>query len=99
MTEYVRVTEVDYVLSFAADGQGQLAIHADARGLEVLISRLVRMRDAVLGGDCRDEHFFSESWGTGDLSERVMANDGELIHHVKIYGWTREWAEKHELAK
>lgn len=93
------MTEVEHVLSFAADGQGQLAVHADAKGLEVLISRLARMRSAILEGNFTHEHLFSESWGAGDLSERVMKDDGDLVHHVKIYGWTNDWARKHGLGK
>lgn len=91
--------EVDHVLSFAADGQGQLAVHADAKGLEVLISRLSRMRSAILEGNCTHEHLLSEYWGAGDLSERVMKDDGDLVHHVKIYGWTDDWARKLGLGK
>jgi len=92
------MTEIDYVLSIASDGQGQLTVHADAKGLDLLIRRLSRMRDAVLEGNCPHEHLFSESWGAGDLSERVLEGDGDLIHHLKIQGWTPEWVEKHGLA-
>jgi hypothetical protein len=90
--------DIDHVLSFATDGDGQLAIHADAKGLELLINRLSRLRQGVLRGDCPHEHLFTQSWGDGDLSERVLKEDGALIHHVKIYGWTAEWVKKHDLA-
>ena len=88
----------DYVLSFAEDGQGQLSIHGDARGLEILIEHLSRVREHVLSGDCSHAHLMTDSWGGKELSERAPAADGTLIHHVKAYGWTREWVETHGLA-
>jgi len=40
----------------------------------------------------------TESWGGDGLTEPVpIEKDGHIVHHVKIYGWTEEWAKKHGL--
>ena len=89
----------EHVLSFVYDGDGQLLVHADRRGLDLLINRLTRLRDEVSSGSCPHEHLFTNSWGTdGELSETALPNEGTILHHVKLYGWTPEWTQKHGLA-
>ena len=86
----------DYTLTFVADGKGQLMVHADARGLAVLISSLERLKKKVEAGECDHDHLFTDAWAGGELSESLgCEKDGALVHHVKLYGWTEEWAKKH----
>jgi len=35
------------------------------------------------------------AWAGSELSEKKGSESGELVHHVKLYGWTQEWAKKH----
>jgi len=39
----------------------------------------------------------TDAWAGTELSERRMPEGVHLIHHVKIYGWTPEWIQKHQL--
>lgn len=77
----------------------QLSIHADSKGLGVLINRLSQIKAQVDSGNCSHLHLMSNAWGGGELSEFVPEKDGTLIHHVKMYGWTTDRAEQHGLAK
>lgn len=88
----------EYVLSFATDREGQLFVHADAQGLDVLIARLTRLRAEIEKNNCEHEHLFTDEWlGDGDLSSKTLDEGVKVIHHVKIYGWTSEWVERHDL--
>lgn len=89
----------NHVLSFATNHKGQLFIHADAAGLDHLIQSLTHLRRAIDEDDCPHYHFMSDRCGGSDLSERTLDQGTETIYHVKIYGWTPEWVEKHGLAK
>jgi len=94
-----KMAKPEYTLTFVADGKGQLKVHADAKGLAVLISSLERLKKKVEAGECDHDHLFTDAWAGGELSESLgCENDGELVHHVKLYGWTEEWAKKHGFA-
>ena len=87
----------DYILSFATDADGQLFLHADEKGLDLLIRRLTRLKEKVSSGDCEHEHLFTDEWqGDGDLTSKTI--EGKIIHHVTVYAWTAEWVTKHGLA-
>jgi hypothetical protein len=86
------------MLSFAFDGEGKVSIHADTAGLDLLIASLSKVRAGVIKGECEHDHLFTEAWGGTELSQKALEKDGEVAHHVKIYGWTDEWAKKHGLA-
>jgi len=88
----------DYTLSFATDADGdQVFIHADAGGLDHLIQSLTHIRRKLDENICDHDHLMTDAWGGHELSERTPEKDERLVHHVKIYGWTSEWIEKHHL--
>jgi len=85
-------------LSFATDADGnQVFIHADAGGLDHLIRSLTHIRRKLDENICDHDHLMTDAWGGHELSERTLEKDERLVHHVKIYGWTPEWIEKHHL--
>jgi Immunity protein 32 len=73
-----------------------VSIHADVRGLGVLIDSLQRIKAKVEANVCEHDHLMSASWGGRELSEVKGCETGELVHHVKIYVWTPEWIAKHK---
>jgi hypothetical protein len=90
--------EPKHFLSFSTSQEGdQVFIHADAEGLDVLIASLTRVRLKLKDDVCEHDHFMSDAWGGSDLSTRTLGSDGpsRAVDHVKIYGWTKEWAIKH----
>jgi hypothetical protein len=88
----------DHLLCFVADDEGQLFIHADAAGLDLLIGSLTHIRKRIDEEKCDHDHLMTESWGGQGLTEApACGKDGRILHHVKIYGWTEEWARKHDL--
>jgi hypothetical protein len=89
----------DHILSFATDKEGdELFIHADAKGLDHLIRSLTHIRRKMDEDVCDHDHLMTDAWGGTELSERSMAGGVHLIHHVKIYGWTPEWIQRHGLS-
>ncbi len=86
----------EHVLAFVTDKEGQLFVHADAKGLAVLIGALERLKKKAEAGECEHDHLFTDAWAGSELSEKLGCEKaGALIHHVKLYGWTAEWAKKH----
>jgi hypothetical protein len=85
----------DHVLTFVRGEEGELFMHADAKGLSVLISALERLRKKAEEGACEHDHLMTPAWAGSGLSEKKGLESGELIHHLKLYGWTEEWAQKH----
>jgi len=84
-----------HVLCLVSDDSNQVFLHADARGLDLLIKSLQRLRKKIDQDDCDHDHLMTESWGDGALTEPIGCEpDGQLVHHLKIYGWTDEWAKK-----
>ena len=93
------MAEVEYVLCFVTDKDGQLFIHADRQGLAHLIRSLQSIEKKVEAGVCEHDHLMTDAWAGNELSEKQGIQKGELIHHVKIFGWTEEWAKKHDFKK
>ena len=88
----------DHILSFATDADGdQVFIHADDAGLDHLIRSLTHIRRKLDEDFCDHDHLMTDAWGGGELSERILDEGARLVHHVKIYGWTPEWVQKHHL--
>jgi hypothetical protein len=86
----------NHILSFGTDKDGsQVFIHADLAGLDHLIRSLSHIRQKVESGICEHDHMMTDAWGGNELTEKVLDADARTVHHVKIYGWTQEWAEKH----
>lgn len=90
------MTKPKHTLTFVADHEGQLFVYADAKGLAHLIASLEQLKQRVDAGECGHDHLYSDAWAGSDLSEsKGCESTGDLIHHVKLYGWTDEAAEKH----
>ena len=86
----------NYTLAIATDDEGQVVVHADANGLSALIKSLEQLKKKVESGECDHDHFFTDAWAGSELSESLGCEKGiRLIHHLKVYGWTDEWAKKH----
>lgn len=86
----------DHILSFATDKEGdQVFIHADVAGLDHLIRSLSLIRQKVAGGSCDHDHMMTDAWGGCELTEFAPDAEAHTIHHVKLYGWTPEWIQKH----
>jgi hypothetical protein len=85
----------DHVLCFVVGPDGELFIHADAKGMDILENSIKTMQTQLTNNDCPHDHLFSTSWGGGDLTEKQGIQTGTLIQHVKIFGWNEEWAQKH----
>jgi hypothetical protein len=95
-----KMSKPPYTLSFVAGHKGQLAIHADSQGISVLISALDRLKRKIDSGACDHDHLHSDEWAGDELSETMgCEKDGHIVHHVKLYGWTEEWARKHGFRK
>ena len=88
----------DYTLSFPTDRDGnQVFIQADAAGLDYLIQSLTFLRHKLDENICEHDHLMTDAWGGRELSKSTLDEGARLVHHVKIYGWTPEWIEKHRL--
>jgi len=85
----------DHTLAFVTDHKGQLFVHADVNGLTLLIRSLERVRSKVAAGECEHDHLHTDAWAGTELSEsKGCEMDGDIIHHVKISGWTSDAAMK-----
>jgi hypothetical protein len=79
-----------------SEEQDQIFLQLDKEGIEILMRSLERIKKHLDKGELEHEHLFSEDWGGWELSlsDQVDKGKGKPIHHVKIYGWTDEWADK-----
>lgn len=91
----------EHVLALFSDSEGQAFLHADDKGLEILITALQRLRRKIGEGQCDHDHLMTEAWaGDGELTDVPgCEKEGQLVQHLKIYGWTDEWAKKHGFLK
>lgn len=91
----------EHVLALFSDDEGQVFLHADDKGLEILITALERLRRKISEGKSDHDHLMTEAWaGDGELTEVQGCEKKEhLVHHLKLYGWTDEWAKKHGFLK
>ena len=82
-----------FVVSEESD---QIFLHVDKEGVEILMRSLERIKKHLEKDELEHEHLFSEEWGGWELSisDEVDKGKGKPIHHVKIYGWNDEWADK-----
>jgi hypothetical protein len=86
----------DHILSFTTDKEGdQVFIHADAAGLDYLMRSLSRIRRNIDADVCGHDHLMTDAWGGHELTERGLDDGIHTVHHVKVYGWTPEWIQKH----
>jgi hypothetical protein len=92
---------ITHLLSFVTDVSGGfLSIHADLRGVELLMQELERLRTQLLVNDCPHAHLFTADCGGEELSTTKLKGqpyEDNIVHHVKIYGWNEEWARRHGL--
>jgi len=58
----------------------RVEIYIDRGHLESLMDRL----SMLSRGDTDHSHFFSHSWGEGDLTEEAHSTGNILTHHLKI---------------
>jgi hypothetical protein len=90
-----------HVLSFVTNSSGDyLAVHADLAGITMLIDELEILRAQLKQNDCPHTHLFAREAGGEELTATTVADqqdESRVICHVKIYGWTEEWAVRHGL--
>jgi hypothetical protein len=90
-----------HLLSFVTDTSGQyVAIHADLRGITILIEELQNLREQLELDDCPHTHLFSFPEDSHELTTTKLVdqqNEVNVVCHVKIYGWNEEWAQRHGL--
>jgi hypothetical protein len=82
------MTKPKHVLAFVSRGDGELIVHADARGLEVLANTISCVQAKLRKGECEHEHLMTDAWAGSELSEKIGSTPGALIHHVRLCGWT-----------
>ncbi|MBV9216201.1 MAG: immunity protein 32 [Acidobacteria bacterium] len=93
------MSEEERLLAFVSDEKNeQLYLHLDLAGVNILLNELGQIKKGLEKNECPHGHLFSVDWGGWELSLSDMTdtdNGGAPVHHVKIYGWNEEWAEKH----
>ena len=82
------MTKPKHVLAFVYRGDGELVVHADARGLDALADAIARIQTKLRRGECEHEHLLTDAWSGSDLTEKIGPEPGALIHHVRLCGWT-----------
>jgi hypothetical protein len=91
----------DYLMSFVTDATGAyVAVHLDLQGVKNLIRELEGIKRQLELNDCPHSHLFSCAGPPDGLTGTKIAsqeNEVNIVHHVKIYGWNEEWAERHGL--
>lgn len=89
----------DHTLCFVCDGEGQIFLHADSAGLDALISCLEKLKKKTEAGQSDHDHLRTNAWAGSELSEEIGKEEGQVIHHVKIYGWTEAKTKEHGFRK
>ena len=77
-----------------------VSIHVDLPGLELLISQLELLRSQLKSNDCPHTHLTAYGIDDDLLTTTKLSDQPAEFHqvsHVKIYGWTEEWAVRHGL--
>lgn len=67
---------------------------------KLLIAELDALRRQLELNDCPHTHLFSPVSGGSELTTTKLATqaiEANVVHHVKIYGWIKEWATRHGL--
>ncbi|WP_148864691.1 Imm32 family immunity protein [Marinobacter fonticola] len=76
------------MLTFEWDSEAeQLEIHADANGLNDLVSQLLKL---AAHSEIDHIHLMTEDWGGDELSSDKQNQGAELVHHVKVFKWESE---------
>ena len=90
-----------HLLSFVTSQSGDyVAVHADLAGVTLLIKELQTLQRQLELNDCPHTHLFTVDWAGNELSATKLASqedENNVVHHVKIYGWNEEWANRHGL--
>lgn len=92
------MTDQKRLLAFvASEDSDEIFLHVDKAGVDILIQSLERIRKHLEKNEVEHDHLFSNEWGSWELSVSDMMDNekGKPIHHVKIFGWNDEWADKH----
>ncbi len=80
---------------------GEVFIHADFEGLAEMERLFGALKNGGGADDCPHSHLFGPTSGGDELAETMLDQEQDAgcisIAHVKIYGWTDEWARKHGL--
>lgn len=91
----------EHLLSLVTSENGdQVFLHVDLAGVTKLISELNYIRKELEEKDCPHSHLFSEDWGGWELTATKLKDQKDeinLVHHLKIYGWSEEWKNKYDL--
>ncbi len=91
-----------YLLSVVSEKDcDTVYIHANKDGLDLLSRSIERLSKHLEKNECDHDHFFTEAWAGDELTETMLdqeSKDGcRQVHHIKLYSWTDEWADKHKL--
>lgn len=93
---------VKHLLSFVTNADADmLTVHLDIDGIDLLIERLSKLRELVDQGKCEDSHLFTAESIGSELSSTMLngqSSEVNIVHHVKLCVWTKEWSVKHRLA-
>lgn len=67
-------------------------VHMDSEGITELIDQLTKLKETIESGKNDHLHFMTEEWAGDELTTVPRAEDGstELVHHLKIFGWTSD---------
>ena len=97
MSDDSYLPEPSYTLNLTQDGGGEVHLHLDLAGVDRLIESLSYIKNSLNKNQCEHDHLFTPDWGGSELSNKntIVADGHSLVHHLKIYGWTEEWAKKH----
>jgi hypothetical protein len=92
---------VPRLLSFVTNREGNMvSIHMNQDGLTYLLEKLESLKALVANGQCEDAHLFTSDSIGNELSSTKLESvptEINLVQHVKLYGWTDEWASAHGL--
>ncbi|MFB9160166.1 Imm32 family immunity protein [Chromobacterium violaceum] len=90
------------LLSICSNSPGDaIHIHADAQGLAMLQLAISNLQKKLITNQCEHEHFRSSEWAGFELTTTMLGSelkaDYKQAHHLKLFAWTDEWREKHNL--
>lgn len=95
------MTPPAHLLSFVtSEPANMVSIHVDLPGLELLISQLESLRSQLQSNDCPHTHLTAYGIAGDQLTTTKLSDQAAEVHqviHVKIYGWTEQWAVRHGL--
>lgn len=79
--------ENDYLsLETSAEGD-QVFLHASPAGLRRLAHTLEQLASQAETGDSPHDHYFTQAWGSYELSEELQDPSNIQVHHLKLFGW------------